>query len=288
MSTANFLNNIKSGALQLWSKFGILPSVAAGQAALESAWGKSGLAVNYNNLFGIKGSYQGNSAMLNTWEVYGGQRYDIKAGFRAYPNWSTSILDYGVFLTINPRYKAAINVSDYKKQITAIHKAGYATDPQYANKVITIIENYDLASWDKEALNKKESPKKESAVTESYKVVVALNGYKTAADAKARKSKAGSVKTGSYYVFNRSGGMINVTAKAGVPGSWINPEDNKKTATLKVGQKVRIKSSAKKYSRSTASIPSKYKNKSYTIQQIGNDDVLIKELYSWVKKSDLQ
>lgn len=66
----------------------------------------------------------------------------------------------------------------------------------------------------------------------------------------------------------------------------------KKTASkpkaFKVGQKVKIKSSAKKYSRSTASIPSKYKNKTYTIQQIGNDDVLIKELYSWVKKSNLQ
>ncbi|MCJ7839990.1 glycoside hydrolase family 73 protein [Lederbergia sp. NSJ-179] len=288
MSTANFLNSIKPGALQLWSKFGILPSVAAGQAALESAWGKSGLAVNYNNLFGIKGSYQGNSAMLNTWEVYGGQRYDIKAGFRAYPNWSTSILDYGVFLTVNQRYKAAINVSDYKKQITAIHKAGYATDPQYANKVISIIENYGLANWDKEVLNKKESPKKETTSADTYRVETTLNGYKTAADAKARKNKAGAVKAGSYYVFNRSGGMVNVTTKAGVLGSWINPVDNKKAATLKVGQKVKIKSSAKKYSRSTVTIPAKYKNKSYTIQQVANDDVLIKELYSWVKKSDLQ
>src|SRR5690625_5252077 len=57
--------------------------------------------------------------------------------------------------------------------------------------------------------------------------------------------------------------------------------------TFKVGQKVRIKSSAKKYSRANVTIPSKYKNKSYTIQQVGKDDVLIKELYSWVRKSDL-
>src|SRR5690625_2374925 len=56
--------------------------------------------------------------------------------------------------------------------------------------------------------------------------------------------------------------------------------------TFKVGQKVKIKSSAKKYSRSNVSIPTKYKNKSLTIQQVGKDDVLIKELYSWVRKSD--
>jgi LysM repeat protein len=153
--TTNFLAGIKSGALALWSKFGILPSVAAGQAALESAWGSSGLATKYNNLFGIKGSYQGNAAMMNTWEVYGGQRYDIKDNFRAYPDQATSILDYGVFLTVNPRYTKAIKLSDYREQIIAIHNAGYATDPDYASKVISIIEKYGLVEWDKEVLNVK-------------------------------------------------------------------------------------------------------------------------------------
>ena len=70
---------------------------------------------------------------------------------------------------------------------------------------------------------------------------------------------------------------------------------NKKTTSTKkytpksykVGSKVKIKPSAKTYSRSTAAIPSRYKNKSYTIQQASKDDVLIKELYSWVRKSDL-
>lgn len=63
---------------------------------------------------------------------------------------------------------------------------------------------------------------------------------------------------------------------------------NKQTPkSFKIGSKVRIKSSAKKYSRSNTNIPSKYKGKSYTIQQVGNNDVLLKELYSWVRKSNL-
>lgn len=61
-----------------------------------------------------------------------------------------------------------------------------------------------------------------------------------------------------------------------------------KPGTIKVGSKVKIKSSAGKYSRANVTIPSKHKNKSYTIQQVSKNDVLIKELYSWVKKSDLQ
>jgi len=58
--------------------------------------------------------------------------------------------------------------------------------------------------------------------------------------------------------------------------------------TFKVGGKAKIKPSAKKYSRANVAIPSRFKNKTYTIQQVGKDDVLIKELYSWVRKSDLQ
>lgn len=193
--TDNFLKEIKSGSLALWKKFGILPSVAAGQAALESAWGESGLATKYKNLFGIKGSYQGNSAMMDTWEVYGGERYEIKDNFRAYPNWSTSILDYGVFLTVNQRYKKAIGLKNYKDQIKAIHNAGYATDPQYANKVISIIEKYGLASWDKEVLEPKKvaakpaaTPNKSAAKTISSvvkypdKVFVAKKPYPSGKD----------------------------------------------------------------------------------------------------------
>lgn len=58
--------------------------------------------------------------------------------------------------------------------------------------------------------------------------------------------------------------------------------------TFKVGSKVKIKSSAKRYSRANVAIPARYKNKTYTVQQVGKNDVLIKELNSWVKKSDLQ
>jgi LysM repeat protein len=240
VKTVNFLKKIKPGALQLWPKFGILPSVAAGQAALESGWGTSGLATKYHNLFGIKGEHEGNSAMLNTWEVYGGKRYEIIAGFRFYPDWATSILDYGVLLTTNKRYKAAIGITDYKKQIKAIHDAGYATDPDYAKKVIQIIEGHGLVAWDKEVLSKKKEAKP-VAVEKKYKVVTTVFGYRTAADAKARKNKASTVEPGTYFVFNESAGMINVTSKSGVPGSWINPADNKKPSVKSKSKTYTIK-----------------------------------------------
>lgn len=62
----------------------------------------------------------------------------------------------------------------------------------------------------------------------TYKVVKTVNGYSTAADAAARRNKRTTVTAGSYHVFNRSNGMVNVTARAGSPGTWINPNDNVK------------------------------------------------------------
>src|SRR5690625_2035001 len=71
-------------------------------------------------------------------------------------------------------------------------------------------------------------------------------------------------------------------------GKKTNKKATKPKKSLKVGQKVKIKSSAKKYSRANVTIPSRVKGKTYTIQQVGKDDVLLKEIVSWVKKTDVQ
>ena len=71
-------------------------------------------------------------------------------------------------------------------------------------------------------------PSKPTETTsDTYKVVTNIDGYKTAVDAKGRKNKRSKVSPGTYHVFNKSKGMINITSKKGVPGSWINPADNK-------------------------------------------------------------
>lgn len=160
MSNAeNFLNQIKTGCLSLWKLYGILPSVAAAQAALESGWGTSSLASKYNNLFGIKGS----GVSLPTTEYYDGKTpIGIVDSFRVYPNWNTSILDYGGFLTnygSKPnRYDGALGLTDSNAQITAIWKAGYATDPNYVGKIMATINANGLASWDAEVLGGNPTP----------------------------------------------------------------------------------------------------------------------------------
>lgn len=152
-----FLDKIKQGCLDGWTKYKILPSLTAAQAILESGWGKH---APHNALFGIKAdnSWAGKSFNTKTQEEYQpGVISDIVDRFRAYDSWDESILDHGQFLVDNPRYKAVIGETDYKKACHAIKDAGYATASGYAELLIQLIEENGLQEWDKEILtNQKE------------------------------------------------------------------------------------------------------------------------------------
>ena len=150
-TTAAFLASIKQGALQGWVQYGVLPSVTAAQAILESATGTSGLATKGNNLFGIKGSYNGQSITMKTSEWSGSGYYTVYAAFRKYASFSESVLDHGRFLYTNSRYSNIIHNRSYTSVANDLHADGYATDPSYASKLINLIKTYGLASWDTEA-----------------------------------------------------------------------------------------------------------------------------------------
>lgn len=159
MQAQQFLNEIKQGCMSLWKLYGILPSVAGAQAALESGWGTSSLASKYNNLFGIKGA----GVSLPTTEFYDGKTpVGIVDNFRVYPNWNTSILDYGGFLTNYGRkpnrYDGALGLTNATAQITEIWRAGYATDPQYVQKIVATINANGLLAWDNEVLGTTPKP----------------------------------------------------------------------------------------------------------------------------------
>lgn len=155
-----YLNSIKAGAIEGWYKYKITPSLTAAQAALESGWGTSKLAAPpYNNNFGIKAGaeWTGKTASMSTQEWNGSRFITIVDTFRAYDSINDSVEDHGVFFTstewrIN-NYRNVVGEGDYKKACYAVANAGYATDPNYATKLINIIETYNLQSWDVEAQN---------------------------------------------------------------------------------------------------------------------------------------
>lgn len=149
----NFLNSIHDGAVSTWKKYGVLPSLTAAQAIIESGWGQSSLASQYHNLFGIKGSYNGHSVTLPTREVYGGRSVTINDAFRAYDNNSESVEDHGYFLVANSRYHNLLWKTNYRDVTYLIRADGYATDPSYTTTLNSVIERYNLTAWDQEAFH---------------------------------------------------------------------------------------------------------------------------------------
>ncbi|QFG72935.1 hypothetical protein LF145_06220 [Limosilactobacillus frumenti] len=147
---AAFLASIKQAALDGWRTYGVLPSVTAAQAILESAWGQSRLATEGHNLFGIKGSYNGQSITMRTAEYGGGGYYYINAAFRRYQSNYESVVDHGRFLAVNSRYHNLLWNRNYRDVTAKLQYDGYATAPTYAASLNNVIVANGLAAWDSE------------------------------------------------------------------------------------------------------------------------------------------
>lgn len=147
-----FIEAMAPVAQESYKEHGVLPSITLAQGIIESAWGKSGLTVQGNNLFGIKVdiSWTGPVIEMNTQEFVNGQYITVVARWRVYDRWEDSILDHGKFLKENIRYEQAgvFNAKNYKEQAEALLRAGYATDPNYSNKLCSMIESYSLDQYD--------------------------------------------------------------------------------------------------------------------------------------------
>lgn len=139
-----FIDEILPAAEDGYRDGKLLTSVTLAQAILESNWGKSGLSKNSNNLFGIKGQYEGKSISMGTMEASGATTAD----FRVYPSWKESIEDHTNLITQNARYQGAVGETDYRKALQAIKDGGYATAPDYVSKLVAIIERYNLDQYD--------------------------------------------------------------------------------------------------------------------------------------------
>lgn len=138
----------------------VLPSVCIAQAALESGWN-----LEAKTLFGIKG--KGNN--LKTVEYINGKYETVTASFKAYPTIAAAVHGYYELITTATRYSGACNNYDYIDTARKIKAGGYATDPDYADKVIKIIQNYGLTKYDnRNALKASETPNEtETGKTES-------------------------------------------------------------------------------------------------------------------------
>ncbi|EMG7109901.1 flagellar assembly peptidoglycan hydrolase FlgJ [Enterobacter cloacae] len=125
---------------------GLHPHLILAQAALESGWGKREIPAAdgrpSHNLFGIKATsdWRGKTTEITTTEYINGVKQKVKAAFRVYDSYEHALADYAKLLTNNPRYRGVVQSGSPEQGARALQAGGYATDPAYAKKLITIIQ----------------------------------------------------------------------------------------------------------------------------------------------------
>lgn len=156
----SFIEQLYPAAQQAAEKLGIDPKALLAQAAIETGWGQHMIhntsGQNSHNLFGIKAdrSWQGDRAMVNTIEFEQGVAATKKAPFRMYDSFAESMQDYVGFVKQNPRYEDAVKHSQSPENyFSELQKAGYATDPNYADKVMAVYEGIQFKQYSPEKLS---------------------------------------------------------------------------------------------------------------------------------------
>ena len=159
----DYFDRYKNIAIEHMKHYKIPASITLAQGVLESGAGKSRLAREGNNHFGIK---------CHDWSGKVIYHDDDKKGecFRKYKKPEESYHDHALFLKDRPRYAALFNfdIQDYRAWALGLQQCGYATDPNYATKLIRIIEEYGLYRFDMEQ-KKTKTPKesKERSIPEN-------------------------------------------------------------------------------------------------------------------------
>ena len=140
-----FADSLREPAERAATRLGTTPEILIAQAALETGWGRHVMGAGHgqtsNNLFGVKASHgwDGQSVTHQTVEVLGGKPVQVNADFRAYGSVDQAFDDYVEFITGNPRYQQALEkAADPRAYVQELQRAGYATDPNYAKKILQI------------------------------------------------------------------------------------------------------------------------------------------------------
>lgn len=131
----------------------LFPSTVLAMAALES-----GYNLNATTLFGIKGE----GVVLDTTEYINGEYVNVKDSFKAYPSITASV--QGLYELMQwDNYDRATSCTDYEEECRMVQDCGYATDPDYSNKLISIVNSYQLTMF-----NNIEEPTEEQEETDTY------------------------------------------------------------------------------------------------------------------------
>lgn len=202
-------------AMSNMKQYGIPASIILAQGILESGAGRGTLAVNSNNHFGIKchSDWAGDS-------VYHDDD-SPKECFRKYDNPEGSYKDHALFLTGKKRYSALFSLrkGDYEAWAKGLRAAGYATDPQYPNKLISYIERYNLHQYDNKVLGKRYTIEESQNSVDA--TITSVNG--------------------ALYEVQKGDTLYSISKKFNVLVEELQRKNNLRDNAISIGQKLIVK-----------------------------------------------
>lgn len=210
MNKKEFIENVASLVIAENEYRGnpLFSSVVISQACLETGYGKSSLMIKANAIFGIKATKSWNGKVYNskTKECYDGiTNVTIDACFRAYESLADSISDYFDLICKNSRYRKALVANTPKECIEAIKEGGYATDPNYVDSIMKIIDSNKLTKYDRQ---EKPEEKESYKVGNIYTLQVNLNVRMGAGTSYKNKKYSELTKDGRKHALNISNAVL--------------------------------------------------------------------------------
>lgn len=154
LNRESFVQKLVPTAQRLQKQYGVLASVSLAQAMVESDFGQSQLAANYYNLFGVKAEAGDPDGVdLETKEFVNNEWVTIVDRFKVYKSWEDSLIKHAELIFYGTswnakQYQAVLEAKDYQSQARGLQSSGYATDPDYAEKLIAVIEEWQLTQYD--------------------------------------------------------------------------------------------------------------------------------------------
>lgn len=211
----NYVLQYKDIAMNNMKTYGIPASIILAQGILESGAGRGNLAMNANNHFGIK--------CHNDWTGDSVKHDDDSSQecFRKYNKAAESYKDHALFLTARSRYSSLFELDkdDYKAWAKGLRKAGYATDSQYPDKLISYIERYNLGQYDAQVLKK------------NYVTIENQNKRIVSKDSRAD----------AYYEVQKGDTLYSISKKYNLLVDDLKQKNNLLDTTLSIGQKLKVK-----------------------------------------------
>ena len=206
-----YIEDFKGIAKSNMKDYGIPASITLAQGILESGSGTGVLSVRANNHFGIK--------CHKEWEGPSVRHDDDSAQecFRKYEHASESYRDHSMFLTTRSRYASLFELpkDDYKAWARGLKAAGYATDPKYPDKLISLIERYQLYQYDEEVL-------------------------KNGTVSKSNSSKTKDTYSEKTYTVVQGDTLYSISKKTNIPIEELKSKNNLKDNSLAIGQTLRL------------------------------------------------